>query len=163
MFGFSQAHYDLTVSVALRWLDKDVGWSILDRNISGLSSSPGSATSPKQLEQEAMILSSFAGIIMNRLPVEKIMALYRQKPATSFSSQHSKGVIIHPLTLSYHPFAMLSSYKAVQHSKKQNVRLKQWLSKRAPAKSPSRPITVQSSSSSSSLSNLSDSQVCHEE
>lgn len=33
MFGFSQAHYDLTVSVALRWLDTDVGWSILDRNI----------------------------------------------------------------------------------------------------------------------------------
>lgn len=33
MFGFSQAHYDLTVSVASRWLDKDVGWSILDRNI----------------------------------------------------------------------------------------------------------------------------------
>lgn len=36
------------------------------RDDSGSSSSSGSANSPKQLEQEAMILSSFAGIIMVR-------------------------------------------------------------------------------------------------
>ncbi|PWA19427.1 hypothetical protein CCH79_00017171, partial [Gambusia affinis] len=37
-----------------------------------------------------MILSSFAGIIMSRLPVEKILALYRCKPVVFLPSHQSK-------------------------------------------------------------------------
>uniref|UniRef100_A0A8P4K4V5 Uncharacterized protein n=1 Tax=Dicentrarchus labrax TaxID=13489 RepID=A0A8P4K4V5_DICLA len=76
-----KAHYDLAISVALWWLDKEAGRDI--------------ARYPNRLEREAMILSSFAGIIMV-----------------------SMGAIVYPFTLSYHPFAMLGSYKAVHHSKR---------------------------------------------
>uniref|UniRef100_A0A3B4Y564 Uncharacterized protein n=1 Tax=Seriola lalandi dorsalis TaxID=1841481 RepID=A0A3B4Y564_SERLL len=54
----------------------------------------GSSSYPNRLEREAMILSSFAGIIM------------------------VSAAIVYPFTLSYHPFAMLGSYKAVHHSRK---------------------------------------------
>lgn len=89
-------------------------------------------------------------LFQNHLPMEKIRALYRCKPATSYSRRQYKispiiiiltliitssfcslfstvGLIVHPFTLSYHPFAMLSSYKAVQHSKKQSMQTMDWL------------------------------------
>uniref|UniRef100_A0A3B5MP67 Uncharacterized protein n=1 Tax=Xiphophorus couchianus TaxID=32473 RepID=A0A3B5MP67_9TELE len=62
----------------------------------GAICSLGSPQHPNRLQREAMILSCFAGIIM----VSKF------------------GSIVCPLTLSYHPFAMLRSYKAVQHAKR---------------------------------------------
>ncbi|KAJ0070065.1 hypothetical protein NL108_002386, partial [Boleophthalmus pectinirostris] len=83
------AHYDLAISVALWWLNKEEG-----RYVGATTA----AHYPNHLEREAMILSSFAGMIM----VSAIAA------------------IVYPFTLSYHPFAMLSSYKAVHHSKKQS-------------------------------------------
>uniref|UniRef100_A0A3B3ZL62 Uncharacterized protein n=1 Tax=Periophthalmus magnuspinnatus TaxID=409849 RepID=A0A3B3ZL62_9GOBI len=97
----AKAHYDLAISVALWWLNREEGRYY-----------------PNHLEREAMILSSFAGMIVNKLPVEEILTLYKCKPAATYSSEHSKAAIVYPFTLSYHPFAMLSSYKAVHHSKK---------------------------------------------
>ncbi|XP_031155796.1 uncharacterized protein C2orf80 isoform X1 [Sander lucioperca] len=146
------AHYDLAISVALWWLDKEEGRDMLDRDIIGATSSSGSAQYPNRLEREAMILSSFAGIIMNSLPVEEILALYRCKPAASYSNQKSKGTIVYPFTLSYHPFAMLGSYKAVYHSKKHSQKLKRWLSEREKASALPGRVSVHSSSSSSSSS-----------
>uniref|UniRef100_A0A3B3CID8 Uncharacterized protein n=1 Tax=Oryzias melastigma TaxID=30732 RepID=A0A3B3CID8_ORYME len=68
------AHYDLALSVAFWWLNRmDERWR---------------PAYPDRSEREAMILSSFAGIIM------------------------PQGAIVYPLTLSHHPFAMLASYKA---------------------------------------------------
>ncbi|XP_076602265.1 uncharacterized protein C2orf80 [Chaetodon auriga] len=152
------AHYDLAISVALWWMEKEEGRDVLDRDIIGTTSSSGSAQYPNRLEREAMILSSFAGMIMNSLPVEEILALYRCKPAASYPNQQSKGTIVYPFTLSYHPFAMLSSYKAVHHSKKHSLKLKRWLSARVKASAPPERVAVQSSSlSSSSHSFLSDS------
>ncbi|XP_068602529.1 uncharacterized protein C2orf80 [Brachionichthys hirsutus] len=142
------AHYDLAVSVAFRWLDKEEGRYVLDRDDIGASSSLRSGQYPNRSEREAMILSSFAGIIMSSLPVEEILALYRCKPAASYPDQQSKSSIVHPFTLSYHPLAMLGSYKAVQHSRKHNLKLKRWLSERGKARAP--PVRVQASSSSSS-------------
>uniref|UniRef100_A0A8C3FXT6 Uncharacterized protein n=1 Tax=Cyclopterus lumpus TaxID=8103 RepID=A0A8C3FXT6_CYCLU len=84
------AHYDLAVRVALWWLDTDEGREVLDGDIVS-----GGARYPDRSEREAMILSSFAGIIM--------------------------GAIVYPFTLSYHPFAMLGSYKAVYHSRKHKI------------------------------------------
>ncbi|KAF3843556.1 hypothetical protein F7725_002405 [Dissostichus mawsoni] len=118
----------------------------------GATSCSGSAQYPNRLEREAMILSSFAGIIMNHLPVEEILALYRCKPAASFPNQHSKGTLVYPFTLSYHPLAMLGSYKAVYHSKKHSQKLKRWLSERMKTRVPSKRVTAPSSSSSSSSS-----------
>ncbi|XP_055022968.1 uncharacterized protein C2orf80-like [Boleophthalmus pectinirostris] len=151
------AHYDLAISVALWWLNKEEGRYVFDRDIFGATTA---AHYPNHLEREAMILSSFAGMIMNKLPVEEILALYKCKPAATYSNEHSKAAIVYPFTLSYHPFAMLSSYKAVHHSKKQNDKLKRWLSEKAKANAlPTRP----SSSSSSSQSFLSDTSEYHEE
>ncbi|XP_042371142.1 uncharacterized protein C2orf80-like [Plectropomus leopardus] len=58
------AHYDLAISVALWWLDREEGRDVLDRDIIGATSGAGGAQYPNRLEREAMILSSFAGIIM---------------------------------------------------------------------------------------------------
>nr|XP_020475685.1 uncharacterized protein C2orf80 homolog [Monopterus albus]XP_020475686.1 uncharacterized protein C2orf80 homolog [Monopterus albus] len=157
------AHYDLALSVALWWLDKE-GSNVLDRDSVGAACSSGCVQYPNWFEREAMILSSFAGLIINSLPVEEILALYRCKPVASYPRQQSKGTIVYPFTLSYHPLAMLGSYKAVHHSKKHNEKLKRWLSERAKASAQPGPVSVQSSSSSSSShSFLSDSSRGHEE
>ncbi|XP_029386195.1 uncharacterized protein C2orf80 [Echeneis naucrates] len=148
------AHYDLAISVALWWLDKEEEKDVLD--IIRATCSLGGTRYPNRLEREAMILSSFAGIIMSNLPVEEILALYRLKPAASYSNHQSKATIVCPFSLSYHPFAMLSSYKAVDHSKKHNQKLKRWLSQRAKASAPAGRASVRSPSSSSSRSSLTD-------
>ncbi|KAM9851248.1 uncharacterized protein C2orf80 [Aulostomus maculatus] len=144
------AHYDLAISVALWWLDKDEGRDALDRDIIGTTNVSGGTLYPDRLEREAMILSSFAGMIMNSLPVEEILALYRCKPAASYPHRESKGSIVCPFTLSYHPFAMLGSYKAVHHSRKHNDKLKRWLSDKVKFRATPGRVSEQSSSSSSS-------------
>ncbi|KAM8855819.1 uncharacterized protein C2orf80 isoform 2-T2 [Spinachia spinachia] len=143
------AHYDLAISVALWWLDKDEGRDVLDADIIGTTSGSGGAQYPDRLEREAMILSSFAGTIMSSLPVEEILALYRCRPAASYPDQRSKGAIVYPFTLSYHPFAMLCSYKAAYQSKKHSQKLKKWLSERRSATEPPAPLSLKSLSSSS--------------
>ncbi|KAL3969352.1 antigen [Sarotherodon galilaeus] len=155
------AHYDLAISVALWWLEKKEGRHVLDREIIGATCSLGSAQYPNRLEREAMILSSFAGIIMSSLPVEEILTLYRCKPAASYPNQKSKGSIVYPITLSYHPFAMLGSYKVAHHSKKHNQKLKRWLSGQTKASAP--PKQVSSLFSTSSQSFISDSSDVHQE
>ncbi|XP_026231823.1 uncharacterized protein C2orf80 [Anabas testudineus] len=159
------AHYDLAVSVAFWWLDSKKETEVPDGDDIGATHSLGCCQYPNRFEREAMILSSFAGIIMNSLPVKEILALYRCRPAASFPNQQSKGVIVYPFTLSYHPFAMLGSYKAVHHSKKHNLKLKRWKSEREKASAPPAPASVQSPSSSSSSSGsfLSDSSESHED
>ncbi|KAM4557844.1 uncharacterized protein C2orf80 [Odontesthes bonariensis] len=156
------AHYDLAISVALWWLSREEGRDVADTDIIGATCSLGAARYPNRLEREAMILSSFAGIIMSSLPLDQILALYRCKPAASFPNQRSKGSIVYPFTLSYHPFAMLSSYKAVQHSQKLSQKLNRWLSERARASSPPRRVS-EKSSCSASQSFLSDSSDHHQE
>ncbi|KAL6100477.1 uncharacterized protein ACO6RY_07621 [Pungitius sinensis] len=143
------AHYDLAISVALWWLDKDEGRDVLDGDIIGTASGSGGSRYPDRLEREAMILSSFAGIVMRSLPVEEILALYRCRPAASHPDQQSKGAIVYPFTLSYHPFAMLGSYKAAYQSKKHSQKLKKWLSERRRATEPPGPLSPKSLSSSS--------------
>ncbi|XP_014020775.1 uncharacterized protein C2orf80 [Salmo salar] len=149
------AHYDLAISVALWWLEKGEGHDVIDRDVVGVGSPGYNGQYPNLLEREAMILSSFAGMILNSLPVEDILALYSTKPSAAYLHQHSKSTIVHPFTLSYHPFAMLSSFKAVDHSRKHTQKLKWWLSvqgKGGAAPAVQRAL-VQSSSSSSSTSN----------
>ncbi|XP_056436077.1 LOW QUALITY PROTEIN: uncharacterized protein C2orf80-like [Gadus chalcogrammus] len=151
------AHCDLALRVALWCLDRDEGQGILDTDIIGAKSLSGSNKYPSHLEREAMILSSFAGIVLNALPVEEILALYSCKPAATHSKHQSKNSIVHPFTLSYHPFAMLCSYKALDHSKKHSQKLKRWLLEKSNASSGQAALAQPSSSASSSRSFLSDS------
>ncbi|XP_076841535.1 uncharacterized protein C2orf80 [Brachyhypopomus gauderio] len=119
------AHYDLAASMALWWLEKYNENSPFESELVRIS--PGQY--PNQLEREAMILSSFAGILLNSLPVEDILSLYSCKPSASCPDQDTKRCIVHPFSLSYHPFAMLGSFKAFDHSRKHTEKLKRWNAK----------------------------------
>ncbi|XP_077393687.1 uncharacterized protein C2orf80 [Festucalex cinctus] len=144
------AHYDLASSVAVWWLEEDNGSKRQDKDLIGWRQIPRNCRIyGNRLAREAMILSSFAGIIMSSLPVEEIVALYRCKPVASYPDTRSKASIVCPFTLSYHPLAMLSSYKAVQHCRKHNQKLKKWLSEKTKANVPSRPVPARSPTSSS--------------
>ncbi|XP_036421582.1 uncharacterized protein C2orf80-like [Colossoma macropomum] len=147
------AHYDLAVGVALWWLEKEDVKRPVENELLGVIS-PGLSQYPNRQEREAMILSSFAGMLLNSLPVEDILSLYSCKPSASRPHQDTKSNIIHPFSLSYHPFAMLSSYKAVDHSRKHTQTLKRWNTERnkgafAQLEKKKEPSVTPSSSSSS--------------
>eukprot|EP00063_Salmo_salar_P045939 XP_014020774.1 PREDICTED: uncharacterized protein C2orf80-like isoform X1 [Salmo salar] len=158
------AHYDLAISVALWWLEKGEGHDVIDRDVVGVGSPGYNGQYPNLLEREAMILSSFAGMILlacrrHSSPLQHQTICRLPPPAFQVTSirDHSfhLSTIVHPFTLSYHPFAMLSSFKAVDHSRKHTQKLKWWLSvqgKGGAAPAVQRAL-VQSSSSSSSTSN----------
>ncbi|KAG5283551.1 hypothetical protein AALO_G00043310 [Alosa alosa] len=142
------AHYDLAISVALWWLNKEDGKDLMENFVI----SPGHIQYPNRAEREAMILSSFAGLILNSLPVEDILCLYNCKPSASYAHNQTKSAIIHPFALSYHPFAMLGSYKAVDRSRKHNERLKRWKSIHCKAATTARQPVLPSPSRSSASS-----------
>uniref|UniRef100_A0A3B4E2C7 Uncharacterized protein n=1 Tax=Pygocentrus nattereri TaxID=42514 RepID=A0A3B4E2C7_PYGNA len=64
---------------------------------------PGLSQYPNRQEREAMILSSFAGMLLES---------YIPFPLSFSPHLFPQSNIVHPFSLSYHPFAMLSSYKA---------------------------------------------------
>ncbi|XP_024116305.1 uncharacterized protein C2orf80 isoform X1 [Oryzias melastigma] len=146
------AHYDLALSVAFWWLNRMDERCRLNLDMIGATSSIGRPAYPDRSEREAMILSSFAGIIMSSIPLEQILGLYSCKPAALYPSHQSQpqGAIVYPLTLSHHPFAMLASYKAVLHSRKHNRRMKKWLSERTKTSAQLLPAAASSSCSSPS-------------
>ncbi|XP_070279398.1 uncharacterized protein C2orf80 homolog isoform X2 [Myotis yumanensis] len=91
------AHYDLAISVALQWLDRseDLTWLEWEKVKRPFRGRP---IYPNHREREAMILSSYAGILMvPRAP---------------------------PSRLSLHPFAMLTAPKAAEYARKQSVKLR---------------------------------------
>ncbi|KAK7168958.1 hypothetical protein R3I93_005069 [Phoxinus phoxinus] len=150
------AHYDLAISVALWWLNKDDEKNLVENNYIGIGSLRHMSQYPNRLEREAMILSSFAGMLLNSLPIEDILSLYSCKPSASYPHNHDKGNIVHPFSLSYHPFAMLSSFKAVERSRKHTQVLKRWIKEHSKQKVS--PVTETLESSSSSSSSFSDSE-----
>ncbi|XP_045151975.1 uncharacterized protein C2orf80 homolog isoform X2 [Echinops telfairi] len=88
------AHYDLAINVALQWLDRseDLTWLEWEEVKMPLHGRP---VYPNHREREAMILSSYAGLLMApRAP---------------------------PLRLSLHPFAMLTAPKAAESARTQSV------------------------------------------
>ncbi|XP_060684124.1 uncharacterized protein C2orf80-like [Hemiscyllium ocellatum] len=57
------AHYDLAINVALLWLNEEEDQKVLENE--KLVISPRARSNyPNEMEREAMILSSFAGILM---------------------------------------------------------------------------------------------------
>ncbi|KAL4618109.1 hypothetical protein GN956_G20926 [Arapaima gigas] len=131
------AHYDLAITVALWWLERH---KPTETDIITIHSCDDSQY-PDHMERKAMILSSFAGIILNSLPVEEVLSLYRCRPSIAYKQQNTKNAIVHPFPLSYHPFAMLTAYKAVHHSWKHTRKLKLWRSSRSSAVSPTQRDT----------------------
>uniref|UniRef100_A0A8C3XR45 Chromosome 2 open reading frame 80 n=1 Tax=Chelydra serpentina TaxID=8475 RepID=A0A8C3XR45_CHESE len=73
---------------------------------------------PNRTEREAMILSFYAGILMNSIPIEDVFGIYSTGP--SATRWHRSGHRIHPFNLSLHPFAMLTAPKAAEHAWKQS-------------------------------------------
>uniref|UniRef100_A0A8D0E581 Chromosome 2 open reading frame 80 n=1 Tax=Salvator merianae TaxID=96440 RepID=A0A8D0E581_SALMN len=114
-------HYDLAINVALPWLsdsDDPVPWKkekmklpLCRRHIH-----------PNRTEREAMILSSFAGMLMNSIPIDDVIRIYNTGPSTTCYQNSGKGHWIHPCNLSLHPFAMLTAPQAAEYAWKQSVK-----------------------------------------
>ncbi|XP_055967792.1 uncharacterized protein C2orf80 homolog isoform X1 [Sorex fumeus] len=115
------AHYDLALSVALQWLDssEDLTWLEWEKVRMLLCGKP---IYPNHREREAMILSSYAGILMNSIPIEEVFKIYGADSSTS--SGATKVSRTPPFRLSLHPFAMLTAPKAAEYARKQSVKLR---------------------------------------
>ncbi|XP_002712607.2 uncharacterized protein C2orf80 homolog isoform X1 [Oryctolagus cuniculus] len=115
------AHYDLTISVALQWLDhsEDFCWLKEEEVKMPLN---GRSRYPSRREREAMILSSYAGILMNSTPIEEVFRLYgADSSAHSGTTKVPRAPSLH---LSLHPFAMLTAPKAAEYARKQSIKLR---------------------------------------
>ncbi|XP_069323910.1 uncharacterized protein C2orf80 homolog [Eulemur rufifrons] len=113
------AHYDLAISVALQWLDhsEDLTWLQWEEAKMPLRGRP---TYPNRREREAMILSSYAGILMNSIPIEEVFKIYGAD--SSANSGSTKVPQVSSLRLSLHPFAMLTAPKAAEYARKHSVK-----------------------------------------
>ncbi|XP_075807529.1 uncharacterized protein C2orf80 homolog isoform X2 [Microtus pennsylvanicus] len=69
------AHYDLAVSVACQWVDpsEDLTWLQWEKVKAPLHGRP---LYPNRKEREAVILSSYAGVLMNSIPIEEVLKIY---------------------------------------------------------------------------------------
>ncbi|PNI67172.1 C2orf80 isoform 6, partial [Pan troglodytes] len=67
-----------------------------------------------------MILSSYAGILMNSIPIEEVFKIYGAD--SSADSGTIKVPRVSSLRLSLHPFAMLTAPKAAAYARKQSVK-----------------------------------------
>uniref|UniRef100_A0A8C0JCF7 Chromosome 2 open reading frame 80 n=1 Tax=Chelonoidis abingdonii TaxID=106734 RepID=A0A8C0JCF7_CHEAB len=111
------AHYDLAINVALLWLNDPEAQSPLageKRNLPLHSR----YIYPSRTDREAMILSFYAGTLMNSIPIEDVFGIYSTRP--SATRWYRSGHRIHPFNLSLHPFAMLTAPKAAEHAWKQS-------------------------------------------
>ncbi|XP_067405912.1 uncharacterized protein C2orf80 homolog isoform X1 [Emydura macquarii macquarii] len=115
------AHYDLAINVALLWLNDSEVQSPLAKGKRNLPLH-SRYMYPNRTEREAMILSFYAGILMNSIPVEDIFGIYSTGPSAACWHSSAQGYRIHPFNLSVHPFAMLTAPKAAEHAWKQSVK-----------------------------------------
>ncbi|XP_022356114.1 uncharacterized protein C2orf80 homolog [Enhydra lutris kenyoni] len=111
------AHYDLAINVALQWLDhsEDLTWLEWGKVKMPFHDRP---VYPNRKEREAMILSSYAGILMNSIPIEEVFKMYGADSSTN--SRATKVPQAPPLRLSLHPFAMLTAPHAAEYARKQS-------------------------------------------
>ncbi|XP_040840354.1 uncharacterized protein C2orf80 homolog [Ochotona curzoniae] len=141
------AHYDLTINVALQWLDhsEDFAWLEGQELKMPFHSRP---RYPSRKEREAMILSSYAGILMNSIPIEEVFRIYGAD--CSAHSGTNKVPRAPPLRLSSHPFAMLTAPKAAEYARKQSVKFRRGaISKNATNSSTKEPNATKWTSSKS--------------
>ncbi|CAM4631719.1 unnamed protein product [Lepidochelys olivacea] len=115
------AHYDLAINVALLWLNDSEAQSPLAKGKRNLPLH-SRYIYPNRTEREAMVLSFYAGILMNSIPIEDVFEIYSTGPSATCWHRSAKGHRIHPFNLSLHPFAMLTAPKAAEHAWKQSVK-----------------------------------------
>uniref|UniRef100_A0A8B9GPX2 Chromosome 2 open reading frame 80 n=1 Tax=Amazona collaria TaxID=241587 RepID=A0A8B9GPX2_9PSIT len=112
-------HYNLALSIALLWLrDLDVQTALTREKMNFAAHNQYSY--PNRIEREAMILSSYAGILMNSIPVEEIFEIYG--PSATHCQSSAKKHWIQSFKLSLHPFAMLTAPEAAQYACKQSTK-----------------------------------------
>ncbi|XP_075036339.1 uncharacterized protein C2orf80 homolog isoform X2 [Mixophyes fleayi] len=115
------AHYDLAISVAMQWLNSSKSNEALKKG--RLKLALNHYKYPNRMERKAMILSSFAGLLMHSFPVEDVFEIYGSKPSTTQLQNSAKGHLTQPFSLSLHPFAMLTAPQAAKHALKHCARL----------------------------------------
>ncbi|XP_048341579.1 uncharacterized protein C2orf80 homolog isoform X2 [Sphaerodactylus townsendi] len=113
------AHHDLAANAALSWLSDLEAQTSLGNEKTKLSQWQ-KILSLNRTEREALILSSYAEMVMNSIPVEEVFRIYGAGPMASRWQSSTKGHLIHPRNLSRHPFAMLTAPKAAEHAWKQS-------------------------------------------
>ncbi|XP_048341580.1 uncharacterized protein C2orf80 homolog isoform X3 [Sphaerodactylus townsendi] len=102
------AHHDLAANAALSWLSDLEAQTSLGNEKTKLSQWQ-KILSLNRTEREALILSSYAEMVM--------------------------GHLIHPRNLSRHPFAMLTAPKAAEHAWKQSIKAHRASANRNPTRS----------------------------
>ncbi|KAK2491862.1 hypothetical protein MC885_006395 [Smutsia gigantea] len=119
------ADYDLAISVALQWLDhsEDLTWLDWEEVKMPFRSQP---TYPNHREREAMILSSYAGILM-----------VRRAP---------------PFHLSLHPLAVVTAPKAAEYARKQSIKLRRGAMNKTAVSSSTREANATAWKSSKNIS-----------
>ncbi|XP_051046326.1 uncharacterized protein C2orf80 homolog [Phodopus roborovskii] len=112
------AHYDLAVSVACQWLhpSEDLTWLQWEKLKVPLHGRP---VYPNRRDREAVILSSYAGVLMNSIPIEEVLKIYGAYPSASPDS--TKALLPRR---SLHPFAMLTAPNAAECNHRQSVKLR---------------------------------------
>ncbi|CAO2624826.1 Uncharacterized protein C2orf80 homolog [Lemmus lemmus] len=132
------AHYDLAISVACQWVDpsEDLSWLQWEKVKAPLHGRP---TYPNRREREAVILSSYAGVLMNSIPIEEVLKIYG-----AYSSTKPDSTKVSPALLprrSLHPFAMLTAPSAAECNRRQSVKLRRGaMTKNAPSSSAKKAV-----------------------
>ncbi|XP_069637721.1 uncharacterized protein C2orf80 homolog isoform X2 [Haliaeetus albicilla] len=114
-------HYNLAFSVALLWLSDMDAQTALTREKMNFAAH-NRYTYPNRIEREAMILSSYAGKLMNSIPIEEIFEVYSMRPSATHWQSSANDHWIQPFKLSLHPFAMLTAPKAAEYAWKQGIK-----------------------------------------
>ncbi|XP_033620479.1 uncharacterized protein C2orf80 homolog isoform X6 [Fukomys damarensis] len=105
---------------------------------------------PNYREREAMILSSYAGILMNSIPIEEVFKIYG---ANSSANSGTTKIPRAPLMrLSMHPLAMLTAPKAAEYARKQSVELRRGATSKKARSSSTKEATATEWKSSKSFS-----------
>nr|XP_048315272.1 uncharacterized protein C2orf80 homolog [Myodes glareolus] len=116
------AHYDLAISVACQWADpsEDLTWLQWEKVKAPLHGRP---MYPNRREREAMILSSYAGVLMNSIPIEEVLKIYGASSSTVPDSTKVSPALLPRRSL--HPFAMLTAPNAAECNRRQSVKLRE--------------------------------------
>ncbi|XP_057618921.1 uncharacterized protein C2orf80 homolog isoform X2 [Chionomys nivalis] len=115
------AHYDLAISVACQWVDpsEDLTWLQWEKLKAPLRGRP---MYPNRREREAVILSSYAGVLMNSIPIEEVLKIYGAHSSTEPDSTKVSPALLPRRSL--HPFAMLTAPNAAECNRRQSVKLR---------------------------------------
>ncbi|XP_021031317.1 uncharacterized protein C2orf80 homolog isoform X3 [Mus caroli] len=134
------AHYDLAISVASQWLDRseNLTWLQWEKVRAPLHVRP---VYPNRKEREAMILSSYAGVLMNSIPIEEVLKIYGANSSASPDSTKVSQALLPRRSL--HPFAMLTAPRAAECNRRQSVKLRRGATNKKATSSSTKKATGQ--------------------